>query len=374
MAKIKPSSLSPTSKSSKSRIRMPSVRSPMHMYGLEDLYRIHQTCEDIKKEVDGMRNHFIKWFGDKESGGGLLSYRMATDLAAYIKAELIANKSIPDPATPLDPWWKKVKEEYHPSNSNKLGVASGLLANSIKATKAGGRSGRWAVTVSGRYPSVPGYKGGGKIKDVGVIGSLLEFGMEEFDADPGLGGGESLFRAKKKPPTKTKSTSFKQRKKSTHVQPPRPWFFPAFHNYMEEKMPDLVDRLFLNKFNEYYKRLAKATTVDDKGLSKYKPVEPEDIVDYGEDDRSGMSEIESVMAEEEERGVRFGGAESGLGGLSTDFDSILETEDVGQFTVTEMQKGGETIGYAVWDIFTGAEKQFTTLKEAVDFINKHETK
>lgn len=340
-------------------------KAPIYLYGMEDLYDIADKAQGVNHAVEGLHNHFVKWF-DKE-GGGLLSYRLAVDMAAYIKSKLIENKDIPDPKTPLSSFWRGVKDQYHPSNVDKFGVASGKLADSIKAKKWSGKSGRWMVTVEGTYSGTPGYQGGGKIKDVGIVGSLLEFGMEGPDADPGLGGGQGALHVSemKAPNTEFMKSKRSKSKKGKHEQPPRPWFWPAFHDYIEEKMPDLLDRMFVNKFNKYYQRLAKATNaLSDRNLNKYAPIDSEDIVYYGDEpeDISDMSEAEQVFTMSTMQGK---GETAATDQPFESVDSMMD--DVYEDYTLSQTKEGQGI---VWDAITGESHFFDTLKEAERWIKQ----
>lgn len=300
-------------------------KAPLYMHGLEDIYDVADKTEAINHTVNDIRNHFIKWFGQED--GGLFSYTVAKELAQYIKSELLRNEDIPIIRTPLDPWWKDVKADYHPGSVDKLGVASGKLANSIVAKKWSGKSGRWMVTVEGTYPAIPGYQGGGNIRDVGVVGSLLEFGMEGFD-----GSGEALHMSGAKGPKKQLSSSLRkvapETKKEAHVQPPRPWFYPAFVKFVEEKFPDLTDKIFLNKYNKYFRRLAKQTTPSGDANLNIFAVKAEDIVDVSSDydPEEEMSEAASVMQETTRQGV--GESAWSRTGASMEGPSVGMTEGV----------------------------------------------
>ena len=310
-----------------------SASSPAHplaMHGLEDIYAVSEKCKKASYAVEGLSNHFVKWFGG-EQGGGLFSQKTAMELSVFIKTKLLENNEIPDPARPLSKTWREVKGEYFPNTADKLGVASGTLADSIVAKRYTGKAGRWAVSVEGSYsgskpkatsdsPKAP--LSVGKITDVGVIGSLLEFGMEgpstSDQLEPGQGSDDtSAMYASGGKGIKNKG------RQGEHTQPPRPWFYPAFHLFIKERYPKLVNDMGLTReMNKYWSRLAKETVGSDSDLSKYKEITEEDIVnstDFSGEEESTSSQLGGIIEGEREESLsgwklpssKFGEYESG---------------------------------------------------------------
>jgi hypothetical protein len=379
MAKIKPSSLSPLSKSTgrtvSTRQRVSAGKHPIDLYGLEDLYQIAEDAQKMKYHVNDLHNHFVKWFGG-DDGGGLFSYRVATDLAAYIKTKLLENDEIPALRYDLSRFWKDTKAQYHSANKSKLGVASGTLADSIRAIKWSGKSGQWAVTVTGKYSSgVPGYMGGGKITDVSMVGSLLEFGME------GIGGGasgESLYQPTPKKRVK-KSKKGRPTKKEKHSQPPRPWFYPAFHMYVKEKLLELTDKVFLNKYNQYFKRLAKSASKFsdyDMGMySKFASVDSDDFwddSDMGDESTQPTGPTGTYETPEDDILETFQESKREGDPLIKEFhDEGFQLESEEPDDLMEMTVGSyQMLGNMVWQIDNQENfYQFRSIQEAINFMN-----
>lgn len=188
-------------------------------FGWEGVTSFARSAEKTKEYLDDLQKTWVYWLD--ESGRGGLTKRIANDLANHIRSDLLSQKYIK--ATPqLTPMWIRMKTEMG-FDTERKGIASGDLANSIKAISGG--HGLYKVGISNRVKAKHG-----NFTRVADYAKRLEFGSG------GKRGGAD---------------------NKEYYQPPRPWFAPSFMDYANDKLPKKVRDTLVAHMNPTLKKLRK---------------------------------------------------------------------------------------------------------------------
>ena len=262
-------------------------------FGWEDITSFAKSAKKTKAYLDELQKTWIYWLD--ESGRGGLPKRIANDLANHIRSDLLSQKYIK--ATPsLTPMWIRMKTEMG-FDTERKGIASGDLANSIKAISSG--KGLYKVgipnTIKAKY---------GNFKTVAQYARRLEFGS----------GGDRLGEDGK-----------------SYYQPPRPWFAPSFMDYANNNFPKRVRETLVDRMDPILDRLKK-----EMRLSMMMPenIEKELIAVDRVKQKRVAKQVQPWLKEGRSEGARRAAAEeAGYG----------ETPEYGQVS---MQPGGESYGKA----------------------------
>lgn len=201
-----------------------------------DFSRIIAGSEMFAKEVKLLNKTLVYWFG--ADGGFLFNRTAANNLANYMKQSLLdqsAFEGLPD----IQPWWRERKRIA--GLDSRIGVATGSLAEAIKAVGAGYAEYRVGVSRNARADE----------SSIGSTGKIYQY------AD-WLEKGRSAGA-------------------KTGPQPARPWFWNTFERWSNENLPELMDNTFGRELkNRFSKMDSAAKKLGGKGsLSK---IDPKDAV------------------------------------------------------------------------------------------------
>lgn len=194
--------------------------------GYEDVAKLSTKADTMKRQLKGLEDTFIKWNAEEE--GGWLTQRLGNQLAMFIRNRLREGKAFTSESAPLSDVWKEKKRIL--GLRSEMGRATDQMLESIKAFPVGKRGGR-IVGISSNAMVMRKYATHrttgkpyriGKIDKIQNYAKLLEFGYHG----------------------------------SEHRQPPRPWFFPSFWEFVKDELPDEIKNTIARDVQKYVDQIA----------------------------------------------------------------------------------------------------------------------
>jgi len=260
--------------------------------GWEGITSFAKSAEKTKAYLDELQKTWIYWLD--ESGRGGLTKGIANDLANHIRSDLLSQKYIK--ATPtLTPIWIRMKTEMG-FDTERKGIASGDLVNSIKAISSG--KGLYKVGIPGNIKAKHG-----NFTYVAQYARRLEFG--------------SGYHGRRGKDDKI------------YYQPPRPWFAPSFMDYANNNFPKEVRKTLVNRMEPTLKKLRKEMRLS---MAMPENIEEELIAVDRVKKKRTAKQVQPWMKEGRSEGARRAAAEEAGTGTTPEYGQV------------SMQPGGESYG------------------------------
>lgn len=225
----------------------------MKFAGYETVARLSTKAKKTDKACEKLKKTFYKWNDDEQ--GGLLTYKLANKLARHIRDGLADGsaflKSPPPPG--LSDMWASMKKRY--GLHDQMGYATGQMAEAIRAFPAG--KGGYTVGISSEARTSTRFvkdHRGRRVK----VGNIQQIGVYAYMFEKGYVGPD-------------------------HVQPPRPFFFPAFWSFVKDELPQEVRQTILKDMKSHLMEISRNMELT------YPRYDPEDFYQAWDDEEGGPS-------------------------------------------------------------------------------------